>query len=168
LRSQVVSKTVLGLPIGPVSFDDHPIVQAFRFGFDLPMNSTTVLDTFLGTKSKDLFLVLSERLPKDGDSISAANCICWVGSNISSKLKYEEAFKEQFFRYLSSPGHVDHPELHRHISNEAYVNYAQDSALSSRLFLRFVTGHMLVPSSQEIQVFTSYSFALFSIFTHFI
>jgi len=159
-RMQIIQKVTFNLPIGAISFSEHPLVTAFRHGFNLlikPSANLHLLDMF-GSKSKEFFPMLTQRLPKDGASICDL-----IRSQVNARYKVEEDPKvwadsppslyenaEQFERllkrYLQEVGHVRHSDLQGLISQEEYLEYAGDCALRARKFLLYTTGREVLPT----------------------
>lgn len=159
---QVVCKVVLALPSSAARFDDHPAVEAFRSGLNLAIHGSKKLLDIFGSDSKELFLLLSHRLPLDGAAVEAADCIVWNGDEAVGKEHYVELWKEQFYRYLKGTGHVRHENLQQYVTIQEINKYSQDTGYRARRFLRYLTGQELIPSQKiEVCVLLTQSFLFF-------
>lgn len=153
---QVVCKVVLALPGSAARFDDHPAVEAFRSGFNLAIQGSKKLLDIFGSDSKELFLLLSQRLPHDGAALEAADCIEWNSDKAVGKEYYVELWRERFYRYLKGVGHVQHENLREYITPQEVQKYSQDAGYRACRFLRYLTGQELIPS-EKIEVTQSLS-----------
>lgn len=163
-RMQVIQKVTFNLPIGAISFSDHPLVNAFHHGFNLlikPSANLHLLDMF-GSKSKEFFPILTQRLPKDGASICDL-----IRTQVNDRYKVEEdpevwadsppslyenaeKFERLLKRYLQGVGHVQHSDLQGLISPEEYRQYAGDSSLRAHKFLLYATGREVLPTHTTV------------------
>ncbi|KAK7018054.1 hypothetical protein VNI00_018427 [Paramarasmius palmivorus] len=145
VRKQIAYQAALNLPIGPLTFEDHFAIQAFRRGFNWKIGrDLRILDAF-GTQSKKILREINGQFPTHGDDVK--RYINWVSSHQPLLNEYETRWKERFYRYLSGVGHVCHPLLEAGIiPPHVYAADREDPGVRARRFLRYFTGDEILPS----------------------
>ncbi|KAL0565648.1 hypothetical protein V5O48_016371 [Marasmius crinis-equi] len=148
---QLVAHCVLGINVGPHTFDNHPFILAFKEGFLIPFgNDGLNVGTAFGSNSKSILIALSDNFPKDGHCLD--DKIKWTSTNNPTLVAREVKWSSYLHRYLQGTGHVESDKLNDIVPPMIREKCRKDAGLRARLFLMLMTGSETLPGDKQLHI----------------